>query len=167
MIVGEGREAMGLRRVFDDLVRFETALWNTVDVRLKQECGVPLGNLNAMMIIAATPGCRVQDIAAALEITVGGTSQAVDRLEKLGHCVRRPNPADRRSSVIELTAAGQEVLERAGTVFDRELEKFLRVPLSVAALDSLGAALATLRAAASGEPIRALSAGAQRSSDDQ
>jgi len=137
-----------LRGVFDDLVRFETILWNTVDSRLQQECGVTLSSLNVMMVIAATPSCRVFDIASALAITVGGTSQAVDRLEAAGHCVRRPNPADRRSSILELTAAGQEMLTTAGGVFDDELETFLRVPLSTQALGQLGTALATVRAAA-------------------
>src|SRR4051794_33511459 len=99
-----------LRKVFDDLVRFQILLWNTIDARLNRECGVGLGSLNVMMVIAATPSCRVFDIARALEITVGGTSQAVDRLEGAGRCLRRPNPADRRSSILELTPDGQDLL---------------------------------------------------------
>ncbi|MFZ1997060.1 MAG: MarR family winged helix-turn-helix transcriptional regulator [Solirubrobacteraceae bacterium] len=139
---------MDLRGVFDDLVRFETILWNAIDARLQRECGVSLGSLNAMLVIASTPSCRVQDIAHAVAITVGGASQAVDRLEAAGHCVRRPNPVDRRSSLLQLTAAGQELLKRAGAVFDQELETFLRVPLSQRSLGQLAAALATLRGAA-------------------
>ena len=88
---------MDLRQVFDDLVRFETVLWGALDQRLRRECGVTLGSLNVMMVIDSTPQCRVYDIAAALAITVGGTSQAVDRLQAAGWCRRRPNPEDRRS----------------------------------------------------------------------
>ncbi|QMU80366.1 winged helix-turn-helix transcriptional regulator [Streptacidiphilus sp. PB12-B1b] len=139
---------MQLRQVFDDLVRFETVLWNSVDARLRQECSLPLGSLNVMMAIASTPSCRVYDIANALAITVGGTSQAVDRIEALGYCARRPNPADRRSSILELTEAGEELLATAGAVFDRELESLLRAPLSESELGHLGTALATARAAA-------------------
>jgi DNA-binding MarR family transcriptional regulator len=124
-------------------------MWNTVDARLRKECGVPLGNLNLMLIIAATPNCRVQDIAAALEITVGGTSQAVDRLEKLGHCVRKPNPADRRSSVLELTPDGEALMKSASQVFDGELEAFFKAPLGEEALGNLASALAAARVAAS------------------
>lgn len=142
-------DAVDLRQVFDDLVRFETVLWNAVDARLRKECGVPLGNLNMMLIIAATPNCRVQDIAAALEITVGGTSQAVDRLEKLGHCVRKPNPTDRRSSVLELTPTGEELRKAASEVFDEELEAFFEAPLTKGGLRNLASALAVARAAAS------------------
>jgi DNA-binding MarR family transcriptional regulator len=139
---------MDLRRVFDDLVRFETIVWNAIDARLQRECGVSLGSLNAMLVIASTPSCRVQDIAHAVAITVGGASQAVDRLEAAGQCVRRPNPLDRRSSIIELTPAGQDLLKDAGAVFDQELETFLRVPLSERSLGQLAAALATVRGAA-------------------
>jgi MarR family transcriptional regulator, organic hydroperoxide resistance regulator len=140
--------ATDLRQVFDDLVRFETALWNEVDLRLRKDCDVTLGSVNAMMVIDTTPRCRVQDIATALAITVGGTSQAVDRLETAGWCQRRPNPDDRRSSILELTTSGTELLVRATTVFDRELDRLLRVPLAAAALDQLAGALSTVRRAA-------------------
>lgn len=138
---------MELRRLFDDLVRFETELWNAIDARLQRDCGVSMGSLDVMSVVARTPGCRVNDIAAALAITVGGASQAVDRIAGRGHLVRRPNPADRRSSVVELTPQGQELTASAGRVLDRELERRLRGPLSDAALDRLGSALAALRAA--------------------
>lgn len=138
---------MDLRQLFDDLVRFETDLWNEIDARLRRECGVPLGSMNVMLVIARTQLCRVHEIAAALSITVGGASQAVDRLEKRGHCARKPSPTDRRSSIIEITAAGQDLLDTADPIFDRELEKRLGSPLSDTALGHLGAALAALRAA--------------------
>jgi DNA-binding MarR family transcriptional regulator len=138
---------MDLRRVFDDLVRFETDLWNEIDARLQQECALPLGSMNVMLVIERTRTCRVNDIATALSITVGGASQAVDRLEKRGHCGRHPHPADRRSSVVELTAAGQDLLKTAGPIFDEELERRLGAALSDTALGHLGAALAALRAA--------------------
>lgn len=64
----------------------------------------------------------MQDIAAAFSISVGGTSKVVDKLEASGCCFRRPNPADRRSSIIELPDEGRAQLARAATVFDRELE---------------------------------------------
>ncbi len=138
---------MELRRLFDDLVRFETELWNGVDARLQRDCGLSMGSFDVMSVVARTPSCRVNDIAAALAITVGGASQAVDRIAGRGHLVRRPNPADRRSSVVELTPEGRELTASAGRVFDQELERRLRGPLSDGDLDRLGSALAVLRAA--------------------
>ena len=139
---------MDLRQVFDDLVRFETVLWGALDQRLRRECGVTLGSLNVMMVIDSTPQCRVYDIAAALAITVGGTSQAVDRLQAAGWCRRRPNPEDRRSSILELTDDGTALLANAGPVFDGELDRFLSAPLSATDLAQLGAALGKVRRAA-------------------
>jgi DNA-binding MarR family transcriptional regulator len=144
--------AMDARAVFDDLVRFETVLWNAVDARLAAEVDVSLGSFNVLLVVDATPACRVQDVAAALAITVGGASQSVDRLERRELCVRRPNPADRRSSIVELTPSGRELLERGGAVFDRELDRLLVAPLDRAALQQLGSTLAALRAAATTTP---------------
>jgi DNA-binding MarR family transcriptional regulator len=137
-----------LRQLFDDLVRFETILWGAVDGRLQEECGISLASLNAMLVIDATPLCRVHDIARAIAITVGGASQAVDRLESAGLCARRANPADRRSSIVELTPEGTELLRTAAPVFDRELERLLRAPLPRTALTHLADALSALRRSA-------------------
>lgn len=134
-----------LRRVFDDLVRFETVMWAEVDARLRHECELPLGSLNVMLVVDATTGCRVYDIARALAITVGGASQAVDRLEAAGRCARRANPADRRSSLVELTKAGHALLGTAAAVFDEELNRLFRQPLPPGDLEHLSTTLAALR----------------------
>jgi DNA-binding MarR family transcriptional regulator len=146
--VRNDRTAVDLRAVFDDLVRFETVLWAAIDSRLRRDCDVPLGSINVMMVIDSTPQCRVFDIATALVITVGGASQAVDRIEAIGWCRRRPNPNDRRSSILELSAAGEQTLARAMLVFDEELERYLRTPLSATALGQLAAGLSKIRNAA-------------------
>jgi DNA-binding MarR family transcriptional regulator len=136
---------MDLRRLFDDLVRFETDLWNGVDARLQQDCGVTLGTLNVLLVIQTQTPCRVNDIATALSITVGGASQAVDRLERSHLCNRRPNPADRRSSVVELTEDGRTAITNAGPVFDAELTTWFTGGLDDASLQALGSAMSTLR----------------------
>ncbi|MEV6794413.1 MarR family transcriptional regulator [Streptomyces sp. NPDC051320] len=138
---------MDLRQVFDDLVRFETDLWNEIDARLRRDGKVPLGSLNVMLVVERTPNCRVNDIAAALSITIGGASQAVDRLQTRGLCARQPNPSDRRSSIVQLTSAGAELTQSAGRLFDQELAARLAAPLSQSELGHLAAALTTLRAA--------------------
>jgi DNA-binding MarR family transcriptional regulator len=137
-----------LRQLFDDLVRFETELWNSLDATLAKECGVTLGAVNALLVISRTPNCRVNDLAAALSITVGGASQAVDRFEAQGLIQRLPNPANRRSSLLEITPTGRTALDSAGQVFDRELELWFSTPLSTAACTRLAKDLSTLRAAA-------------------
>lgn len=144
---------MDLRQLFDDLVRFETDLWNGIDARLRKDCGVTLGGLNVLLVVERAGSCRVNDIAAALSITVGGASQAVDRLERAGHCARRPHPADRRSSIVELTPGGRELVHEAGPIFDGELTTRLSAPLPPTALGHLADALAALRATTPRTPV--------------
>jgi DNA-binding MarR family transcriptional regulator len=139
--------SMDLRQIFDDLVRFETDLWNEIDARLRREADLPLGSFNVMLVVERTVNCRVNDIAAALSITIGGASQAVDRLEKRGLCARRPNPADRRSSIVQLTPEGRTLIATASRAFDQELAARISAPLAADQLRQLAAALTTLRAA--------------------
>jgi DNA-binding MarR family transcriptional regulator len=134
------------RQVFDDLVRFETELWNELDARLRAEAEVPLGSFNVLLVLERIPDCRVNDIATALAITVGGASQSVDRLERRGLCARRPHPEDRRATIIELTDEGRTRCTAAGLAFDRELTlRFGTAALTPTQLRHLADALATLR----------------------
>lgn len=136
---------MGERRqLFHDLIRFETELWDAVDERMRSAVELPLSWFEPMMIIDEREVCRVIDIADALSITVGGTSKLVDRIEAAGLCARRPNPDDRRSSLITLTPDGEQRLAQAAATFDDELELWLTVPDST--LDRFHAVLRRLRA---------------------
>jgi DNA-binding MarR family transcriptional regulator len=136
-----------LRRVFNDVVRFEIELWNAVDTRLKAECGLPLTHFEPMSVMGRPGGCRVHDIAAELGITTGGASKLVDRIEADGHCRRRPNPGDRRSSLLELTAQGRSLLAGAAAVFDDELGRRLGAAVPERALQQFAATLTRLRSA--------------------
>jgi MarR family transcriptional regulator, organic hydroperoxide resistance regulator len=136
-----------LRRLFNDLVRFEIELWNAVDARLKSEFDLPLTHFEPMSVMSLLPGCRVYDIAAELGITTGGTSKLVDRIEASGYCRRLPNPADRRSSLLELTPEGERMYAKAGVAFDDELQRWLGSPVPERTLRQFGSTLSRLRTA--------------------
>ena len=136
-----------LKQLFGDLVRLEIELWDALDVQLRERCDVGLGTFQALQVIGRTHPCRVYDIVQALSITVGGASKTVDRIEKSGRCVRRANPDDRRSSIIELTPAGEQVLAAATVVLESELEARVGAALSADELTGLGEAIDKLRAA--------------------
>jgi DNA-binding MarR family transcriptional regulator len=136
-----------LRELFHDLIRFEIELWDAVDTRLKSEHDLPLTHFEPMWVIARQPGCRVYDIASELGITTGGTSKLVDRIEASGYCRRLPNPADRRSSLLELTPVGERILAAAGATFDDELQRWLGAALPERTLRQFAATLSRLRAA--------------------
>ena len=136
-----------LLELFHQLVRFETELWNAVDARLRDDFDLPLSRLEPMQVIARRPSCRVNDIAEELSITIGGTSKLVDRIEAAGYCVRRANPDDGRSSVIELTAAGRRVLAEAVKAFEDELDTRIGSALSARSLQQFYTSIVKLRAA--------------------
>jgi DNA-binding MarR family transcriptional regulator len=136
-----------LQQVFKDLIRLQIELWDAVDARLRHDCGLPLARYLPMQVIAQTASCRVYDIVRQLSITVGGASKAVDWIEAAGLCVRRPNPNDRRSSLLELTPAGETLLAQASVAVDDELKRRLGSTLSPGKLAQFHNTITTLRAA--------------------
>ena len=131
--------------LFSELIRFETELWNAVTARLKSKHALELHYFEPMQVIARTADCRVQEIAEALSITVGGTSKLVDRIEAAGWCQRQQNPEDRRSSYIKLTTAGRRLLAAAEPTFTQEVEARLRTPLTSRQFQELSATIGKLR----------------------
>jgi len=136
-----------LRQLFNEIIRFEIELWNAVEARLKAEFNLPLTHFEPMSVMDRLGPCRVYDIASQLRITTGGASKLIDRIEASGYCRRRPNPADRRSSLLELTPAGRRLLADAGTAFDDELERRLGAPLPERTIRQFATTLNRLRAA--------------------
>jgi DNA-binding MarR family transcriptional regulator len=142
-----------LAALFGELVRLEVELWDAVEGRVRAEHGVPLGSYEVMTVISRQPGCRVHDIAAALGITVGGVSKIVDRLEASGDCARRANPGDRRSSIVELTPAGQDRLAGVTRTVEAELTRRLAPAFAERSPAEVTGLLGQLRAAVrAGDP---------------
>jgi DNA-binding MarR family transcriptional regulator len=131
---------------FIDLVRAETRLYDAVDARLRAEHGLSAGQFQLLQLVAGIENCRVLDIVRDVAISVGAASKAVDRAEAAGWCRRTANPHDRRSSYLQLTAAGQRLLDAARPTFAAETAERLSV-LSAADRATAGRALATLRRA--------------------
>jgi DNA-binding MarR family transcriptional regulator len=145
---GHDRTVMtDLKAMFSELIRFETELWNAVDARLRADYDLPLTRFEPMQVIARHGTCRVNDIAEELAITVGGTSKLVDRIEASGHCRRRPDPDDGRSSIIELTPAGRRLLIAATDTVEGELADRLGSAVSARALQQFNGTLTKLRLA--------------------
>ena len=135
-----------LGSLFSDLIRLETELWDLVDARLRCDHDLALSWFEPMLVIDATPSCRVIDIAEALSITIGGTSKLVDRIQNAGWCERSPNPDDGRSSTIELTRAGRRLLTASQRTLTDELGVRLGEPLSTSELQRFAATVRKLRA---------------------
>ncbi|HEX3714704.1 MAG TPA: MarR family transcriptional regulator [Trebonia sp.] len=133
-------------QLFLDLVGAETRLYNLVDDRVRAAHGASIGQVQLLGIIARTEHARVDDIVREIDVRTGTASKAVDRLETAGWVRRTPNPHDRRSSWLTLTASGAALLEAATPTFEAAVHEFTAGVLSAAELRTLTAALAKLRA---------------------
>jgi DNA-binding MarR family transcriptional regulator len=129
---------------FDDLVRCETRLYNAVGDRLSSEHGISTAQYELLRHLARHPRARVADLAAAFAAGVGAVSKMVDRLEGRDLVRRVPNPDDRRSSLIDLTAGGTALVADAGRSFDARLRELLAV-LDADEVDAVVGVLGTLR----------------------
>jgi MarR family transcriptional regulator, multiple antibiotic resistance protein MarR len=131
--------------VFTDLVRVETRLYNAVAERVRAEAGVGAGHFELLRYVRDHPDARVADLASAFAIGVGTTSKIVDRLEKEGWMQRRPNPANRRSSLLALTPAGEAVVSRAEPAWQAAIQEILGGAIASAELTALSLTLGALR----------------------
>ncbi|MEU7875262.1 MarR family transcriptional regulator [Dactylosporangium sp. NPDC049140] len=128
-----------LAELFERIVRLQVELFAVVDARLREELDLLLIALLPLRVVAATPGCRVQDIADGVGISVGGASKSADRLERGGWVRRIDNPADRRSSLLELTPEGERVVAAGSAVIREEMEARLGPVLGARGLDRFAA----------------------------
>lgn len=138
----------GYSAFFSELVRLELVLWNRLDELQEQSGAVSLAQLQALRAVRSRDGAaRVQDVAGALQITVGAASKLVDRLERDGLAHRSPNPADRRSMLVELTRDGEMAYKKASDAESKNLEDVLGAALTIAQATEIAGLLARISAA--------------------
>ncbi|MEU1669216.1 MarR family transcriptional regulator [Streptomyces sparsogenes] len=106
---------------FADLVRCETRLYNALNDRLRERHGIVTSQFEFLRFLRDHPGSRVADLAAEFAIGIGATSKGIDRLEKQAWVIRRTNPSDRRSSLLDLTDDGLQLVEAAEATFTETL----------------------------------------------
>jgi DNA-binding MarR family transcriptional regulator len=142
-------------RLLDDLVRVEVRLYTLLDARLRAAHGHGLGRLDLLRAVGSVPRCRVSDVVRRLGITVGAASKGVDRQVRDGLVRRYANPEDGRSSFLELTPAGRQVLDEALPTLDREAAQVLRgTGVPDADLAHLARLLAAVRGGLEAESVR-------------
>ncbi len=85
----------------------------------------------------------VSDLAARLEITKQGMAQIIEDMERRGYVVRRPDPADARARLVELSDRGRAALGIARE-FHRSYEQRLVRDHGRPAVDAARALLAAM-----------------------
>ena len=119
-------------RWLSDLVRLEIVLWERINDRLHKEHNLSLAYFEVLNFIdqTSTRSLRVGDLARLLQVTVGGTSKLVDRIERDGLIQRENDPGNRRASLIVLTEAGGNAVIAASKTYEAEMAAILESVLS-------------------------------------
>lgn len=87
-----------------------------------KDLGLTQGEVNALAQLDARSGRTVAELQAATGQRASTLTGIIDRLERRGLVKRSPNPRDRRSFRITLTADGKRVRERVRRAF-RDLDR--------------------------------------------
>ncbi|WIB60091.1 MarR family transcriptional regulator [Curtobacterium sp. MCLR17_007] len=122
-------EAGDLLAAFDAVVRAEKGLVGQLSAR----AGIHETGMRALTLVNDTGYSTATELAGYLGLTSGAVTNMVDRLADAGLVERRPNPSDRRGSLIVLSPAGEAVVtgtrERYATVL-REVSTTMGVDLT-------------------------------------
>jgi DNA-binding MarR family transcriptional regulator len=85
--------------------------------------GVDADEFAIYSVLASTPGMTPTELAHWMAAPATTVSSYVRRFERRGHVRKIPNPNDRRSYRVQLTAAGRRVHQAAGELFRPTLQE--------------------------------------------
>jgi len=87
--------------------------------------GISTGDLAILLLVEAGEPESQQQMARRLDIDRTTMVALIDALEGEGLVARRPDPADRRRNVVELTEAGRTTLRQAKRSSDQAEQRLL------------------------------------------
>lgn len=85
--------------------------------------GVTVADIIAMADLYQYGPQTPRTIADRLAWTTGGVTALLDRLERSGYVTRSPNPADRRSLMIQLTDQGEDAMQWAFALLQTAIDE--------------------------------------------
>jgi DNA-binding MarR family transcriptional regulator len=110
------------------LLRIEVGEVLAFAAAIARRTGLGLSEMAALEHLQHSPGgLTPTELGRRLSLSSGAITALVDRLERSGHVQRRPNPADRRSSVVlpvseGLEEAGRHLVPVAAELFEMTAE---------------------------------------------
>ncbi|RAX44184.1 hypothetical protein DQ354_16550 [Arthrobacter sp. AQ5-06] len=125
--------------------------------RLARELGLSVAEFNALEFVRDSGDLTPKHLSLDLNITTGSVTSMIDRLERAGFLRRGPNPADRRSLLLQLTPAGTQAMDWVYDHFHRAVSATIlgeaapSVPRVAEFLERTAAALEDLSAPGVGQ----------------
>jgi DNA-binding MarR family transcriptional regulator len=101
-----------------DVLGFHVTLANITTLALfERHVGRPFdlrkAEFSLLMLVLANGATPAKQLARTLRLSAPNLTMLIDRMQHKKWLRREPNPADRRSQLIELTASGQALAKRA------------------------------------------------------
>jgi DNA-binding MarR family transcriptional regulator len=84
---------------------------------LSAHLDIGASDLRVLLFIERSPDATPKNVASQLEQASGSVTALLDRLERGGFVVRRPNPRDGRSMTLHLTIAGLDVVDAVRSAY--------------------------------------------------
>ncbi|UAL29368.1 MarR family winged helix-turn-helix transcriptional regulator [Nocardioides rotundus] len=106
-----GRVTPEVAGLLDGLGRLHAA-GDLMRAALAQELGISTHKVSALGVIGAAGETTPKAVAAALAMTTGSVTGLIDGMVSAGLVERQPNPRDRRSILLSLTAEGRAARRR-------------------------------------------------------
>ncbi len=121
-----------------------TWLPDALDAQLQRDAGISHFEYQVMAMLSMSPQRtrRMSEVAALANGSLPRLSRTVDRLEKRGWVVRRPDPEDGRSTLAVLTEAGWDKVVATAPGHVAEVRRLVFDPLTktqVRQLQEIGA----------------------------
>lgn len=128
------------------LIRSHRRLTEVLGRELEREVGIPLVFFDVLIHVgAASKGwLTMSQLSADVNLTTGGVTRLVDRMEQAGLVAREHCPNDRRSVHVVLTPEGQATLHKAIGQHIEGIDRHLFNPLTAADRTGLQRALTKL-----------------------
>ncbi|MEV5821501.1 MarR family winged helix-turn-helix transcriptional regulator [Micromonospora haikouensis] len=105
------------------------------DAALKH-LGIDSKDFGTLRVLARGEPASQLQVAQKLSVDRTTMVTVLDELERKGIVVRRPDPADRRRNIVELTDQGQRTFDAAQAAY-RDAERAFLAPVSPSAADQL------------------------------
>ena len=119
--------------LYGDILRLTDAIGGRAERTIREAAGLGGSEFEVLLRLARHPENRTTSarLAEDLSFTSGGLTRLIARMEEAGLLARHPHPDDRRAALLEATAKGRELLERALAVHVPQLTADLVEPLTL------------------------------------
>jgi DNA-binding MarR family transcriptional regulator len=148
-------EEDGKLRAWEAFLRAHAALLPVLERELDVAQRIPLNYYDVLLQLSQVKSrcLRLNELNRCVVLSQSALSRLVDRMERAGLVARRPDPADRRGTIVSITPEGLAALRRAAPVHLAGIERHFSQLLTDQEAAVIAGVMERLRAAASGEPV--------------